>query len=173
MSEYKVLMEECRDRGATMAKSYIPRMYEALRKDNKKPDEARIIIEHDLGDIFAKRTIIANLPDECKSEKAKELAEKRKEFTKETIAATTAAEEAQPELRNPPIVMDTAGKPVDNYIDNPPMRTLPPSPQSTGRVRYPFDLERNYSVLNQNYRQGRKIIYIVIENGIFAGFEYK
>lgn len=132
MSEYESLLKQLRDSSATIAKNLIPKLYSALLKENKTPEEARTILEHDIGDIFAKRTIRENLPDEAKDAKKSAAGEKGNE---KRAAMTAARKEAdvEPEIaKEAPkparITINTDGSPAEDE----PSRTehLPDYPES-------------------------------------------
>lgn len=83
MSHYDELLAEARKKASGTAKEYIPRLYHILvDEENKTPEDARGIIEHDLIEYWAKSTVRKFLPqetkDEIKQEAGKKGAEKKK-----------------------------------------------------------------------------------------------
>jgi hypothetical protein len=72
-TEYSIALERIRKKAVSTCASDVSELYSALRKEGKNPAECRTIIEHDIGDIYQKRTILACLPDECKDRKAADL----------------------------------------------------------------------------------------------------
>jgi hypothetical protein len=67
MSNYDILLAEAKSTVTGTAKHYIPRLYEILTKEeNKPPEEARNIIEHDLALYWTKAIISRHLPEEAK-----------------------------------------------------------------------------------------------------------
>ena len=68
MGKYDELLEEAKSKAAayiSTAKFYIPKMYNALMKENQNvsPADARDRIEKDCVGIWSKRTILDALPD--------------------------------------------------------------------------------------------------------------
>ena len=66
MSEYDDVIREIRDMHQKTASTLIPKAYSALIAEGLEPFDARDKIEKDLIDIFSKRTIRRNLPEEAK-----------------------------------------------------------------------------------------------------------
>ncbi|MGB6673194.1 MAG: hypothetical protein WBE34_12230, partial [Candidatus Nitrosopolaris sp.] len=110
MSEYDDLVKEAKVKAAAFqstAREYIPKMYQALRKENHEipPTDARDRIEKDCVGIWSKRTILDALPDEAKNpekQKAGRLGQ-----TKRNSAAFSAAPESKKK-----IIIDTEGRPI-------------------------------------------------------------
>ena len=76
MAKYDDLLEEVKRKATafqSIAKKYIPRMYEALRNEDPHitPQDARARIEKDCIDFWSKRTILEALPAEAKIRKSK------------------------------------------------------------------------------------------------------
>lgn len=116
MGKYDDLLEEAKSKAAayiSTAKLYIPKMYNALMKENQNisPKDARDRIEKDCIGIWSKRTILDALPDEAKNrekQKSGRLGQKKRNF---------AAVSAAPEPRTAAIIMDTNGRPINGAID--------------------------------------------------------
>lgn len=67
MSNYDILLAEAKSTITGTAKHYIPKLYDILTKEeNKPPEEARNIIEHDLALYWTKAIIARHLPQEAK-----------------------------------------------------------------------------------------------------------
>lgn len=113
MRKYDDLLEEAKSKAAayiSTAKLYIPKMYNALMKENKNisPEDARDRIEKDCVGMWSKRTILDALPDETKNrekQKSGRLGQKRRYF---------AAVSAAPEARARKIVLETNGRSIDD-----------------------------------------------------------
>jgi hypothetical protein len=116
VGKYDDLLEEAKSKAAayiSTAKLYIPKMYNALMKENQNisPEDARDRIEKDCIGIWSKRTILDALPDEAKNrekQKSGRLGQKKRKF---------AAVSAAPEPRTAAIIMDTNGRPINGRID--------------------------------------------------------
>jgi hypothetical protein len=116
VGKYDDLLEEAKSKAAayiSTAKLYIPKMYNALMKENQNisPEDARDRIEKDCIGIWSKRTILDALPDEAKNrekQKSGRLGQKKRNF---------AAVSAAPEPRTAAIIMDTNGRPINGAID--------------------------------------------------------
>ena len=116
MDKYDDLLEEAKSKAAVFistAKRYIPKMYDALMKENQNisPEDARDRIEKDCVGIWSKRTILDALPDEAKNrekQKSGRLGQKKRNF---------AAVSAAPEPETPAIIIDTNGRPINGAID--------------------------------------------------------
>ena len=110
LSEYDDLVKEAKVKAAAFqstAREYIPKMYQALRKENHEipPTDARDRVEKDCVGIWSKRTILDALPDEAKNpekQKAGRLGQ-----TKRNSAAFSAAPESKKK-----IIIDTEGRPI-------------------------------------------------------------
>lgn len=108
MSEYDNLLEEAKEKAAafqSIAREYVPKMYQALRNENHdiQPADARDRIEKDCVGIWSKRTILDALPDEAKNskkQKAGRLGQKKRK---------SAAFSAAPQAKNK-IIIDTQGR---------------------------------------------------------------
>lgn len=92
MSRYDALLIEAKKKGEGTATDYIPRLYDLLIEEKKSADDARIIIEQDLIDIWSRATIRRHLPEVTKDEKKVKAGKKSAETKKETIAVTTGGE---------------------------------------------------------------------------------
>ena len=95
MSEYDEILEKAREAGEqfmSTAKEFVPRMYEALRNENRNisPYDARDRIEKDCVGIWGKRTILEALPDEAKNKEKQKAGRLRRKG--ENSAALTAAQ---------------------------------------------------------------------------------
>lgn len=66
MSEYDIMIKEIRDMHQKTATILIPKAYDVLINEGLDPMSARDRIEKDLLDIFSKRTIRRNMPEEAK-----------------------------------------------------------------------------------------------------------
>jgi len=116
VDKYDDLLEEAKSKAAvyiSTAKRYIPKMYDALMKENQNisPEDARDRIEKDCVGIWSKRTILDALPDEAKNrekQKSGRLGQKKRNF---------AAVSAAPELGTPAIIIGTNGRPINGAID--------------------------------------------------------
>lgn len=117
MTEYDNLLEEAKQKAAAFqstAKKYIPRMYEALRKEDPhiSPQEARKRIEKDCIGFWSKRTILEVLPPEAKNAEKQKAGRSRQ--NKHSSAAVSAAPEVavaplKEEAENKKLVIDTYG----------------------------------------------------------------
>jgi hypothetical protein len=110
LSEYDDLLKEVKGKAAAFqstAREYIPKMYQALRKENHEipPTDARDRIEKDCAGIWSKRTLLDALPDEAKNPEKQKAA--RLGQTKRNSAAFSAAPEAKKK-----ILIDTQGRPT-------------------------------------------------------------
>jgi hypothetical protein len=116
MSEYDDILLEARTRAEAFrltAKEFIPKLYQALRKENENfsPADARDRIEKDCHYFWSKRTILEALPDEAKNiekQKSGRLAQKRQDF-----AALSAA--PLPEIRRK-ITVNVNGEQADERL---------------------------------------------------------
>jgi hypothetical protein len=69
MSHYDEVLQEARKRASGSAKEFIPKLYHILvDEENKTPEDARGIIEHDLLEYWAKETVRKYLPQETKDQ---------------------------------------------------------------------------------------------------------
>jgi hypothetical protein len=68
-ADYEGLLQLARNAGEMTAKRWIPRLCEALRKEdsNLSNDDIRDRIERDCGDIWRKETIRNSIPEEYKN----------------------------------------------------------------------------------------------------------
>jgi hypothetical protein len=110
VSKYDDLLEEVKRKAAaafqSIAKKYVPRMYEALRSEDPhiSPQDARERIEKDCIRYWSKRTILEVLPAEAKNpekQKAGRLSQKKRNF---------AAVSAAPAVKK--IILDTDGRSI-------------------------------------------------------------
>lgn len=66
-TRYPEELRTIRTRVDSTAAEDVTHLYKILTEEDKRePIEARKILEHDLGDLYSKRTILAYLPKECK-----------------------------------------------------------------------------------------------------------
>ncbi len=69
MSHYDEVLKEARAKASGSAREYVPKLFHILvDEEERKPDEARAIIEHDLISYWAKTTVTKYLPQEAKDE---------------------------------------------------------------------------------------------------------
>lgn len=107
MTKYDNLLEEVRKKATafqTVAKTYIPRLYKALRNEDPhfSPQDARDRIEKDCIVFWKKRTILEALPAEAKNPEKQEagrLGQKKRNSA--AVSAAKAVEE---------IILDTDGR---------------------------------------------------------------
>jgi hypothetical protein len=117
LSNYDDLLEEARVKAEAFrssAKKYIPKMYKALRAENRdiSPEDARDRIEKDCVNIWARRTILDALPEEAKNqEKRKAGRLSRKEHNSAAFSAAPLHQEEQKK-----IIVDTYGKPIEESL---------------------------------------------------------
>lgn len=71
-SQYEKDLAELKRRGTALAKEFIPKLYEDLRKEHLEPSDARERIERDCADLWSKATIRKYLPDEAKNKEAQD-----------------------------------------------------------------------------------------------------
>jgi hypothetical protein len=71
-SQYEKDLAELKRRGTALAKEFIPKLYEDLRKEHLEPSDARERIERDCADLWSKATIREYLPDEAKNKEAQD-----------------------------------------------------------------------------------------------------
>lgn len=71
-SQYEKDLAELKRRGTALAKEFIPKLYEDLRKEHLEPSDARERIERDCADLWSKATIRRYLPDEAKNKEAQD-----------------------------------------------------------------------------------------------------
>jgi hypothetical protein len=115
LTEYDDLLKEVKvkaDAFQSTAREYIPKMYQALRKENHgiTPTDARDRIEKDCVGIWSKRTILDALPDEAKNpekQKAGRLGQ-----TKHNSAAFSAAPQTKDK-----ILIDNQGRPIEGLSE--------------------------------------------------------
>jgi hypothetical protein len=69
-------LAELRRRRTELAREYIPKLYEDLRKEHFDGQDARAKIEEDCKGLWSKATIRKYLPDEAKNKKAQDMARK-------------------------------------------------------------------------------------------------
>jgi|SRR5215831_839817 len=113
MGKYDVLLEEVKRKATafqSIAKKYIPRMYEALRNEDPHitPQDVRERIEKDCIDFWSKRTILEALPDEAKNpekQKAGRLSQKKRSFA--AVSAAPAVKE---------VILDTDGRSIGEHL---------------------------------------------------------
>lgn len=118
MSNYDELLEEARAKAEVFrstAKEYIPKMYEALRRENPNisPEDARDRIEKDCVGIWSKSTILHALPDEAKN-KEKQKAGRLGQKERNSAAFSAASAPQQVEEKTKIIVADVQGKSVED-----------------------------------------------------------
>jgi hypothetical protein len=119
LSNYDDLLEEARAKGETFrssAKEYIPKMYEALRRENPNisPEDARDRIEKDCARIWSRRTILDALPDEAKNKEKQKAGRLRQK--EHNSAAFSAAPSPQQEEQKKIVVTAVQGKSVEEDI---------------------------------------------------------
>jgi len=146
MTTYDQLLKKVRTKAAAFrsstAREYVRPMYDALRNEepNLSPADARARNELDCVDIWDKRTILKFLPDEAKDlikQKSGRSGQKKRKS-----AAAAAAKCIEKE-----IMIDTEGRPVDNF--------LPPSPtfESTTEHVLSQSHERDHPKYDDKYVQ--------------------
>jgi hypothetical protein len=150
MTEYERLLTEVLAKinafRSTTAREYIPKMYEALRKDDPllTPQDIRNTIERDcLNKIWTRRTILDALPDEAKNAKRQEAARSR---SKKNFAAMTAAKLSTRGEKE--ILVDVTGKSIENENDLKPAPTfatskVPMAKEKDNRINVVFFLQAN------------------------------
>jgi len=117
MTNYDELLHEVKTTFETFrrttAHDYIPKMYEALRRENLNitPEDARDRIEKDCISIWSKRTILDALPDEAKNQ------EKQNSGRLGQKKRSSAAASAAP-LNREEILIDTKGKAIEDKLRN-------------------------------------------------------
>jgi hypothetical protein len=117
VSKYDDLLDEVKRKAAaafqSIAKKYVPRMYEALRSEDPhmSPQDARERIEKDCIGFWSKRTILEVLPAEAKNpekQKAGRLSQKKRNFA--AVSAAPAVNE---------IILDTQGRSTgEDFVAN-------------------------------------------------------
>jgi hypothetical protein len=116
VSKYDDLLDEVKRKAAafqSIAKKYVPRMYEALRSEDPhmSPQDARERIEKDCIGFWSKRTILEVLPAEAKNpekQKAGRLSQKKRNFA--AVSAAPAVKE---------IILDTQGRSTgEDFVAN-------------------------------------------------------
>jgi hypothetical protein len=117
LSNYDELLEEARTKAEAFrssAKEYIPKMYEALRRENPNisPEDARDRIEKDCVGIWSKSTILHALPDEAKN-KEKQKAGRLGQKERNSAAFSAAPSPQQVEEKTKIIVAAVQGKSVE------------------------------------------------------------
>ena len=113
MGKYDDLLKEVKRKATafqSIAKKYIPRMYEALRNEDPHitPQDVRERIEKDCIDFWSKRTILEALPDEAKNpekQKAGRLSQKKRSFA--AVSAAPAVKE---------VILDTDGRSIGEHL---------------------------------------------------------
>jgi len=115
LSEYDELLKEVKGKYSTFqstAREYIPKMYQALRKENHEipPTDARERIEKDCVGIWSKRTILDALPDEAKNP------EKQKAGRLGQTKRNSAAFSAAPQTKGR-ILIDNQGRPIEGLSE--------------------------------------------------------
>jgi hypothetical protein len=121
VSEYDDLLHEVRIRAETYrstAKEYIPKMYEALRKEdvNISPEDARDRVEKDCFGIWSKRTILDAVPEEAKNPEKQKAGRLRQKG--HNSAAFSAAQKRQDDQA---VIIDVDGRAVETNVTS----TLP------------------------------------------------
>jgi hypothetical protein len=116
VGEYDDLLHEVRNRAEayrSTAKEYIPKMYEALRKEdvNISPEDARDRIEKDCFGIWMKRTILDALPQEAKNPEKQKAGRLRQKGL--NSAAFSAAQKRQDDKA---VIIDVDGKAVETNV---------------------------------------------------------
>lgn len=106
-ADYEGLLSLARNAGMNLAKRFIPRLCQQLKKENPEmsDEDVRDTVTNDCADVWSKATIRKFIPDEYKDEAAAALARKKHEkdrllsvtesgqqFTNENIAGTNPAE---------------------------------------------------------------------------------
>lgn len=115
MTTYEKLLTEVRQEfdafNAMTAKKYVPKLWETLKNENPdlSREELRDRLEKDCIEFWSQRRILEALPDEAKDQKKQKFA--RLKQKKKISAAETAAPHA---LNREEIIIDTAGKPIEN-----------------------------------------------------------
>jgi hypothetical protein len=118
LSNYDDLLEEARTKAEVFrssAKEYIPKMYEALRREhpNISPEDARDRIEKDCVGIWSKSTILHALPEEAKNkEKQKAGRLRQKEHNSAAFSAAQSSELEEKKI----VVATVQGKSVEEDI---------------------------------------------------------
>ena len=115
MTTYEELLKEVQIKldafSIRTAKEYIPKLWEALKNENPNltREDLRDKIEKDCLETWSERRILEALPDEAKDPKKQEFG--RLSQKKRISAAETAAPLIQ---KKKEIIIDTAGKPIEN-----------------------------------------------------------
>jgi hypothetical protein len=158
LSNYDDLLEEARTKAEAFrssAKEYIPKMYEALRRENPNisPEDARDRIEKDCVGIYSKSTILHALPDEAKNkEKQKAGRLRQKEHNSAAFSAAPAPEQ---EEKKKIIVAAVQGKSVEEDIPlTSDLSTNSSSlseddPVNANSLQTPLKMQKNVSDLNE------------------------
>jgi hypothetical protein len=120
LNNYDDLLEEARTKAEAFrstAKEYIPKMYDALRRENPNlsPEDARDRIEKDCVGIWSKSTILHALPDEAKN-KEKQKAGRLRQKERNSAAFSAAPSPQQVEEKTKIIVAAVQGKSVEEDI---------------------------------------------------------
>jgi hypothetical protein len=101
MSNYDTLLAEAKSTVTGTAKHYIPKLYEILTKEeNKPPEEARNIIEHDLALYWTKAIISRHLPEEAKDKNKVKAGKAAAEITNLVLAEGQSVTTESDDLEN-------------------------------------------------------------------------
>ncbi len=119
MSEYDNILEKAREtaeRFKSTAKEFIPKMYQALRRENPNisPEDARDRIEKDCVEIWSRRTILDALHDEAKNQEKQKAGRLRQK--ENNSAAFSAAPSPQQEEKKKIVVAGIQGKSIEEDI---------------------------------------------------------
>jgi hypothetical protein len=82
---YSELSELVRKKAKITGRNFIPILYRKLLKERKKPEEAKLILEHDFKDIWAVSYINQFIPIEAKDEKKIKAAKEKNRIKKEIL----------------------------------------------------------------------------------------
>lgn len=127
MSEYDTLLEEARIGVSESAKQYVPRMYDALMKEdsNLSPLDARHRIEKDCINFWSKRTILDALPAAAKNPVKQEAGRQSRKTLK--TAADSAARIVLPATERR-VLVTADGQQIEEDLHLPPVVPEEPIP---------------------------------------------
>src|ERR687898_882622 len=100
-SNYNKLLEQAREAGTILARTWIPRLCQALKRENPEmpSEDVKETVTKDCADIWSRATIRNNMPGEFKDPQKQEAGKKGREKQLEQLipaggAHTTGAEDS-------------------------------------------------------------------------------
>ncbi len=171
MSEYDDLLIEVKKKVHSLAKEYVPKLYQALREEGLSQEDARDRVEKDCIPIWAKETIRKWMPEEAKNPNVVDAAKVREQKKKIVVSDPTNSSSfslTEPESKRLVQVTNDGTSRVED--DSKPIPTIASHPDI--RLPIKLDLAKYFPALNNSYRSGRKQVTLIHDGGQVVEIKY-